>query len=220
MALERLDLSGEICVDDCASLLFTDTTGSVDSPCNDEQNDEGYGLTDGIEADDVTTAQLNVYFPSVTTPIIFDFTIASSVITAATLTDLNGTVTNILADLDSTVFPFVDFSITKDYGVTIPTVIDGYYTWDYTIAGVSGGESFSYTTSDSFTSDCTVNCCIEDKYATLDSECGCFDDKRKDLINSEIFLWGSRFAMNVGQDEKAQGFLDKANELCNKNCDC
>jgi hypothetical protein len=103
----------------------------------------------------------------------------------------------------------------------MPILADGIIKWDYTINGVSGGVSFSYTTSDEALSSCSVDCCIENKYVSMDLSCGCFDSKLKDLILSEVLLQGAKYAMNVGQDSKAQGMLDKATEICDSNCtDC
>ena len=221
MALERLDLSAQICVEDgCTKLLFNDTTGSVDAACAADINEFGYGLVDGITSADVKGAIINVYYPLMTTPVKFTFVIDSNVIIDATITDLNNVVTNIFSLLTSTVFPFVDFDISADYGVTVPEVTDGLYTWNYTISGTSP-EEFSYTTSGGFTSDCTVDCCIEKSYLEMDSNCGCFEDKVKGIIRSEVFLWASRYAINVGQDSKADNFLTKAKESCETNCkDC
>jgi len=224
MALtERVDLTGCIKVEKgCSQLLFSDITGFLVTVCNDEYNELGYGLVDGIALDDVTAAQLNVYYPGITTPVTFDFIIATHVITECLFTDLNGTQTDITTLLESTVFPLFEFDITlAAYGVTLPELSDGIVKWDYTISGVSGGLSFSYTTSDEGLSDCSLNCCIENKYVDLDLSCGCFDNKIKDLILSEVMLWGGRYAMNVGQDSKAEGFLAKGQELCESNCtDC
>lgn len=224
MALtERIDLTGCIEIEKgCTQLLFSDITGFLVTLCNDEYNEFGYGLADGIALDDVTSAQLNVYYPSMTTPITFDFIIASHVITECLFTDLNGTVTDITALLESTVFPLTNFDVTlAAYGVTLPEMADGIFKWDYTISGLSGGLSFSYTTSDEALSSCSVNCCIENKYVEMDLSCGCFDDKLKNLILSEVLLQGAKYAMNVGQDSKAQGMLDKAAEICDSNCtDC
>ena len=223
MALERIDLTGCIEIEKgCTQLLFSDITGFLVTVCNDEYNEFGYGLADGIALDDVTSAQLNVYYPSMTTPITFDFIISSHVITKCLFTDLNGTVTNITALLESTVFPLTNFDVTlAAYGVTLPEMADGIFKWDYTISGLSGGLSFSYTTSDEALSSCSVNCCIENKYVEMDLSCGCFDDKLKNLILSEVLLQGAKYAMNVGQDSKAQGMLDKAAEICDSNCtDC
>lgn len=223
MAIERIDLTGCIEIEKgCTQLLFSDITGFLVTLCNDEYNEFGYGLIDGIALDDVTSAQLNVYYPSMTTPITFDFTISSHVIKECLFTDLNGTVTDITALLESTVFPLTNFDVTlAAYGVTLPEMADGIFKWDYTISGLSGGLSFSYTTSDEALSSCSVNCCIENKYVEMDLSCGCFDDKLKNLILSEVLLQGAKYAMNVGQDSKAQGMLDKAAEICDSNCtDC
>jgi len=221
MALERLDLSAQICVEDsCSKLLFSDTTGSVDAACAADVNEFGYGLVDGITSADVEGAIINVYYPLMTTPVKFTFVIVANEITDATITDLNNVTTNIFSLLTSTVFPFVDFDISADYGVTVPEVTDGLYTWDYTISGTSP-EEFTYTTSGGFTSDCTVDCCIEKSYLEMDSNCGCSEDKVKGIIRSEVFLWASRYAINVGQDSKADNFLTKAKESCETNCkDC
>lgn len=221
MSLVRLDLSAQICVEDgCSKLLFNDTTGSVDAVCASDVNELGYGLSGGITSADVTDAVINVYYPLMTSPVKFTFVISSNVITDATITDLNNNSTNIFALLDSTVFPLVDFDITKDYGVTVPEVTDGLYSWDYSITGINP-EAFSYTTSGAFTSDCNTNCCIEKSYLEIDSNCGCFDNKIKNIIRSEVFLWASRYAMNVGQDSKADDLLTKAKENCDTNCkDC
>jgi hypothetical protein len=221
MALTRLDLSAQICVEDsCTKLLFSDTTGSVDAVCATDVNEFGYGLFGGIESTDVEGAVINIYYPLMTNPVKFTFTIVSNAITDATITDLNNVTTNIFSLLTSTVFPFVDFDISADYGVTVPEVTDGLYTWDYTINGTNP-EEFTYTTSGGFTSDCTVDCCIEKSYLEMDSNCGCFEDKVKGIIRSEVFLWASRYAINVGQDSKADNFLTKAKESCETNCkDC
>lgn len=224
MALtERIDLSGSICVEQgCKQLLFNDSTGFFVSVCNDEYNEFGYGLVDGIALDDVTSAQLNVYFPDMNTAVKFDFIITNHVITECIFTDLNLVETDITSLLESTVFPLTNFDITlAAYGVTMPEISDGIIKWDYTISGISGGESFSYTTSDEALSSCSTDCCIENKYVSLDLSCGCFDRKIKDLILSEVLLQGSKYAMNVGQDSKAESFLNKAKEICDSNCeDC
>lgn len=219
----RIDLSGCLLVKEgCAKLLFSDTTGFLVSECEDDQNDSGYGLDGGIALNDVTEAILNVYFVGQTIPFKFTFTISSAVITECILTDLNGNETNITTNLESTVFPLTDFQINLEaYGVTFPELTDGIVKWDYTISGTVDEEEFSYTTSDGTLVDCTLDCCIENKYRDLDLNCGCLDGKIDDLVLSEIFLWGARFSMNVGQDDKTDNFMAKGNEICNNNCkDC
>lgn len=218
-----IDLSGSICVKDgCTKLTFSDTTGFKVTECTCDQNDNGYGLTGGIALNDVTSAVLNAYYPEMDTAYKFTFTIVNHVITAATLTDINGIVTNIYADLVSTVFPLTDFEITLPaYGVTFPKLTDGIINWDYTIDGVSGATPFSYTTSDGTLSDCNINCCIEKSYLDLDTSCGCLNDKIKKIINSEIFLNAANYAISVGQESKTNEFVALANQFCESNCkDC
>jgi hypothetical protein len=51
--------------------------------------------------------------------------------------------------------------------------------------------------------------------------CGCFDEKIKKIITSEVLLQGAKYAMNVGQDSKAEDMLAKAKDICESNCkDC
>lgn len=219
----RIDLSGKICIEEgCTKLKFSDTTGFLVTACNDEQNYLGYGLAGGIALDDVTSARLNVYYVGMTVPIIFNFTIVNHVITAATITGLDLVVTNIFPILTSNVFPLYEFDITKDYGIIVPQLTDGIIKWDYTINGVASDEvPFSYTTSGEDLSDCKLNCCITEKYTSLDPNCDCFGKKKQDLINSEIFFWGAKYSMDIGKDSKSESFLNKGTELCNTNCkDC
>lgn len=223
MALTRINLSGSVCVDNgCSQLNFSDTTGFLVSPCVDSQNNLGYGLAGGIALNDVTSAVLNVYFPAITTPIIFNFTIVNGAITACTLTDLKGIVNNIYSKLASTVSPLVNFNIALNYGVSIPIVADGLYKWDYTINGTSAtGVPFNYTTSDAFISDCNAQCCTSNAYLDIDKDCSCSDAKKMSIINQEIFLNGAAYAMNVNMNSKADEFLADAIELCNNKCkDC
>lgn len=222
--LSRIDLTGCIKVEKgCTQLLFSDVSGFLITLCNDEYNEFGYGLVNGIALDDVTSAQLNVYYPNITTPITFDFIIANHVITECLVTDINAVQTDITSLLESTVFPLNDFDITlSDYGILLPALSDGIIKWNYTINGLSSiSLSFSYTTSDEALVSCSTDCCIENKYVDLDLGCGCFDNKIKDIITSEVLLQGAKYAMNVGQDSKAESMLNKAKEICNSNCkDC
>lgn len=217
----RIDLTGCLTVEDCEQILFSDETGSLVSACVDDQNDLGYGLIGGIALNDVTGAILNIYYPGLTTPFKFTFTIVNAVITVATLTDLNGTVTNITANLESTVFPLTEFDITlAAYGVTLPELTDGIIKWDYTISGTSGVDDFGYVTSGGILNTCDVECCIENKYLELDPTCQCSENKKQIIKEAEFWLAAAKYAINVGQDSKADALLTKAKDVCNSNCDC
>jgi hypothetical protein len=219
MIENRIDLTGVMCVQDgCSKLVFTDATGFLVSDCLDTQNDLGYGLTGGITLDDVTSAELNVYYPLLTDPITFIFTIADGVITNCILKDLNLVSHNITSLLESTVFPLTNFNINFNYGVTIPEVTDGLYAWDYSIYGSVGVDLFSYTTSDGILSTCNTDCCVEKSYLEIDADCGCFDDKIRNIIRTEVFLAAANYSIDAGQSSKADALLTKAKEICDSNC--
>lgn len=219
----RIDLSGFLNVESgCTKVVFSDTTGFKVTSCTCDQNDNGYGLTGGIALDDITTAQLNVYYPGITTAVTFDFIIASHVITSCIFTDLNAVTTNITSLLASTVFPLNDFELTlSTYGITLPKLNDGIIKWYYTIAGVSSGESFTYTTSDEVLSSCQTDCCISNMYLDIDVNCECSESKINKIIEAEVFLAGAKYAMATGLDSKAEAMLNEANKVCDSNCkDC
>jgi hypothetical protein len=219
MIENRIDLSGAMCVQaGCSKLVFTDTTGFLVSDCLDTQNDLGYGLIGGITLDDVTSAQLNVYYPLLTDPITFNFTIVDGVITNCILIDLNLVSHSIAYLLESTAFPLTNFNINFDYGVTIPEVTDGLYAWDYTISGSVGIDSFNYITSDGILSTCNTDCCVEKSYLEIDADCGCFDDKIRNIIRTEVFLAAANYSIDAGQSSKADALLTKAKEICDSNC--
>lgn len=225
MALERPDLTGCLEIENCENLFFSDKTGLLVTDCTCDYNELGYGLEDGIELDDVTGAILSVFYPSLSTAFIFTFTIVNHVITACTLTDLNGTVTTVTSDLTTTEFPLNEFPINlEEYGITFPALTDGIVKWEYTISGTSDvdtpSEPFNYTTSGGILNTCSIECCIENKYLELDANCDCCADKKEAIKESEFWLAAAKYAINVGQDIKAQGFLDKAIDTCNYNCDC
>jgi len=221
--LTRLELAGLLCIENgCSDIIFNDTTGLFETPCDEDQNDNGYGLDGGIAVNDVTDVILNIYYPGNAIPFKFTFTVLSGVIQTATLTDLNLVVTNIFPFLTNTVFPLENFSTNlSTYGVLFPDITDGVFNWDYTISGASGTPStiFSYTTSGGFLSDCLTNCCIEKSYLNLDCSCDCYNDKIKKIMKSEIFLNAARYAINVGQTNKADSLIAKAKEYCDSNCE-
>src|SRR3972149_2669466 len=104
----------------------------------------------------------------------FSFTIASNVITAATLGLSGATATSILSTLASTVFPFVatPFSIWTDYGVTVPAFADGVVEVIYTISG----SGYNYTTSKAKTVLCSeLCCCLQKKGQSINPETCCED---------------------------------------------
>jgi len=84
------------------SVLLTDVTGT---------GTNGFG-SPNPEVNDITSVEITISSELYVGNIIFFLTVVNGVITNATKTDYNGNVTNVLADLTSTVFPLEDFYLT------------------------------------------------------------------------------------------------------------
>lgn len=148
----------------------------------------------------------------------FTFTIASNVITAATLGLSGATPVSILGSLASTVWPFVatPFSIWRNYGVVIPALSDSVVEIDYTIAG----SGFNYTTSSTVLITCVgICCCLSKMSQAIDIECDCSEDAIWNYLRASTYLEVAQMATQIGNTERAQLALDKAIALCNcENC--
>jgi len=216
MALTRVSLTTVTNIADaCSKITITDITGNY----NATSNPLGYSLPGGITYANITSIVINLYYPSVTTPIKYTFTMASGIPTALTVTDLNGVVYDIFADI-ATLYVLGVFNLTGTDAFTLPTITDGIINTDFTISGTSP-EAFSYTTSNWELSSCSVNCCIENMYKNLDMCCDCSESAMDRIKDAELFLCGAMMAIEIGQNEKAQCLLDKATALCDGNCtDC
>jgi hypothetical protein len=73
-------------------------------------NTGGYGAPN-IDPLTITNATMTIYPFGYVDPIVFTFTIASGIITAATKTDEYGIVTNVFSLLNTVLFPFVDLEM-------------------------------------------------------------------------------------------------------------
>lgn len=219
MALTRVNLTIETVLSEgCTKLTVEDITGDY----NAITNPLGYGLPNGIASTDITTVTINVYYPGITTPIIYIFTLVSTTVTALSVYDLNGTAYNIFSELADLYVAGV-FNLTGTTAFTLPTIVDGMFNVEYTISGIESvtSEEFSYTTNSYFLSTCSVDCCIANMYKNLDMCCDCSEAALEKIEKSEIFLSGAKYAIAVGQNEKAVCLLDKATEICEGNCtDC
>ena len=219
MALTRVGLTTETVLSEgCTKITIEDVTGTY----NASTNPLGYGLPSGIAYSDITSIIINVYYPDVTTPIIYTFTLSASTVTALTVTDLNGVSYDIFADL-ATLYISGVFNLTGTDAFTLPTVTDGLFNIDYTIGGIESvtSEEFNYTTNNSFLSTCSVECCITDMYKNLDMCCDCSESSLSKIEKSEIFLSGAKYAVQASQNEKAVCLLNKAKDICEGNCsDC
>jgi len=126
---------------DCKSVNFSDTTGVYDA----STNPTGYG-TPNPESADVTQARITFNSPNDPQGIDFVFTVLNNVITDATRTDSFGNTVNVLADLPSTVFPFVDFVFDSPllYGSDAQSdLLDGAWKVLYQIDEPSASYSYS-----------------------------------------------------------------------------
>jgi len=82
MALtERVNLTIKTCLlEGCSKITVEDITGTY----NATTNPLGYGLPGGIAYNDITQIIISVYYPNITTPIIYTFTYATGTVTALT----------------------------------------------------------------------------------------------------------------------------------------
>lgn len=219
MSLVRVGLAIEtILSEGCSKITVQDITGTYDVTTNPL----GYGLPGGITYNDVTSVFIKVYYPDVSTPIIYTFTLSYGTITALDVTDLNGIVYDIYSELSTLVVANV-FNLTGTTAFTLPTVTDGLFNVEYTIFGTEAVslEQFNYTTNSNFLSTCSADCCITNMYKDLDMCCDCSEDQIVKIQNAETFLAGAKYAIEVGQNEKAICLLTKAKKICDSNCtDC
>lgn len=189
----------------CEELLLNDTTANYGAPT--------------VTLNSVTglVVVLNYSDGSYLT---FTFTIVNQVITACTLGVSGATATAITSELESTVWPLVDFNFFFDYGVDVPEFTDMVYTADYTITGGSGDTAFSYTTSATIVRTCDVCCCITESFQAVDPNCIDEDCLFKKIM-ADTYLKIAGFSANVGNTDRAQLALTKAIDMCNCECeDC
>lgn len=210
----RVNLTIKTCLlEGCSKITVEDITGTY----NATTNPLGYGLPGGIAYNDITKIIISVYYPNITTPIIYTFTYATGTVTALTVTDLNGVVYNIFADLATLMVDGV-FDLTGTDAFILPVIVDGIFNVEFNESGTHSEEAFSYTTNNSFLSSCKTECCIEKMYLNLDPNCDCCDHKIEAIEQAEVFLQAAKFSINVGQDSKAEEDLLKAKEICSNNC--
>lgn len=199
----------------CLVWNFWDDTGSYAA----STNPGGYG-SPNLASSAVTSATLQVLPYGYTTGYTFTFTISTNVITAAKVTDPAGTITNILADMDSTVFPFTEalpFEIIGEWlgnGEDSELTSSTYY-FEY---NVTDGTN-TYTSSADRVIVCQVCCCVRNAEADLDAtECSCESATIEKVTRSQIFLDSAIWAMENGEVEKSYTNLMTAKKLCDGSC--
>jgi len=208
---------------DCTTINLSDTTGIV----GDMGNTTGYGGSNGVAVNDVTTVTIVVTYGSLATTITYVFTVASGVITACTLKIASGTPANILTELVSTAWPFttsVPFSLFGDYGVVIPNFTDDVYTVSYQIEGTNvTPEVFDFTTQENKVVLCAAQLCINKKFADIDWACECSSDKSKQAMLGQSYINQITASVGLGDLTTALSALEKVNRLCdtaNGGCGC
>lgn len=204
------------------SFTFNDTTGVFNNP----NNLGGYGGGVNIPSSSVTLVKVRVYQYRQTIPTLLTFTVLTNVITAATLTTPSGTVTNILANLASTVWPFDNIT---PHNLTITNVYLGFaatqqisdqvWTFSYEVSGVDSAIPFDLITSIDELIDCSADCCIKKMGATLALGCcDCNDGQLMQYFRAKAMLFAANDAADMGQYDAAQNALIKAQDFCNSSC--
>lgn len=184
-------------------------------------NDDTVYAGSDIASTDVNQATIRINYSTLGTYIEYVFTINTNVITAATLSVAGATPVNIFAELTSTVFPFVNFDLSADYGVTIPTVEDGVYYTTYLVANTGIGPiGFSYTGTQEILVNCATCCCITHMFQEIDPNCGCDDKKWSTAMRAFSYMKAAQFSTEIGNVDNAVSALNKASEICENGCGC
>jgi len=202
--------------DGCQSINFIISTGSY----NATTNPGGFGVPN--PASSVMTSMTILVLPyGFTAGYTFTFTLSSNVITAATSTAPNGTITDIYSSLTSTVFPFssdAPFVITGamlGYGTSSQIPSDCFYFE----MNMSDGTT-TYTATLDYLTTCVACCCVRTMEAALDGDCDCEADNVKSAARGRILLNCAIWAMEDNSVDKAHTIINKVTEICGKNCNC
>jgi hypothetical protein len=205
----------------CAGMTFEDTTGQYDAVTKPL----GWGLPGGPTSNEVENFTITLVNESTSVELLYSFTVVTGTITAATLT-IDSTVTNILAELASTTFPFASantFDLFGDYGADTPDMENGVYRVYYNLTGTSGsGVDFDYTVQNSVLADCEVCCCITKLFQSIDPDCGCNDKTWIKAMRAFAYMKAAQFTTEAGGNvERAVANLEMASNICDgTNCGC
>lgn len=218
MALVPIDLKIYLSLsDDCTKLWLEDTTGQYSST-----NLNGYGVPGGATSNSVDTVTVTLNYTQLSSSSIFIFTVASGVITAATLSFAGSSPISILSELDSTVWPFGpsnNLDLVKDYGVSIPNFDDMVYSVEYEVEGTYTGQDFDYTTEDDILVSCATCCCISKALITDDMSLVNPTELSMPMIASG-YLMTSEAATEDGLIDKANTYLIRAKAICDGLAAC
>lgn len=195
--------------DECTTIDLADTTA-----------DYGGGTVTTASVQSVVVVVRN---KSNSTYFTYTFTVASNVITAATLSLDGGTATSILSELSSTAWPFItdvnEFDLWEDRGVTLPDFDDAVYQVEYTITRTTA-TAYSYTTSKMTVRDCDLCECEADKFVDIDPNCECSSTAIQHIMRIQALHKSAIFAAQKGMATKAVAALAEAIDLCAcEDCD-
>ena len=187
-------LKFNICLEDCKSFIFTETTGVYENP----DNLTGWNGPNANLAL-ATVATLDVYAPNASTPTItIDLLATSSFPT-----------------IDDT----LEYEITNTalgYSGRLP---DGVWKFKYTVVVVDGVTT-TYQQTIEKTTYCNAKCCVDKLFAGIeDFECDCMEEAINKAINARAIYDGMVAAAECGQKAtfvKLQKMLER---MCNNtNC--
>lgn len=206
----------------CTSFVLTDTTGVYSAT-----NTGGYNTAVNIPSSAVQTVKVRVYQYGATVPTLFTFTVLTNVVTAATCTKPDGTVTNILADLSNTAWPFTGASAFNILGTYLgfasgQKLSDQVWTIAYEIIGVysNGGIDYDFdlTTSNDELVSCNTCCCVKKMAANLKTNCCECGDALMRYLKANAMLESAEACADIGEYDSAQKAIMKASELCDQSC--
>lgn len=199
----------------CKEINLFEETGNY----NITTNPTGYGAPN-VASSAIVSQVIKFLKYGTTTPVIFTFTIAANVITAATRTATDGTVTNILADLASTAFPIAEadpFVITGEY---LTEVADSDIDSDaYYIESTVSTSTVPYTFTVDQLLTCSACCCVASAQADLKaSDCKCDPKKAMNAFYARVYLDAAVYAMEREEVDEAHNNIVEAKERCQGNC--
>jgi hypothetical protein len=196
---------------DCKVAVFNDESGVYSF-----SNTGGYGAPN-IDPLTITSATMTIYPFGYVNPIVFTFTIASGIITAATKTDEYGIVTNVFSLLNTVLFPFVDLEMGSAllYGDSGDSVLaDGSWRLIYSITdgtSVYELEAYNYFV-------CSAKKCKDN--TSIDAAAGKITQASaiRVFFNYDLLMAGVGLKNNTFVDEQVLVMGDLCN-TCN-NCNC
>lgn len=183
MALQDKFQFGQL--NDCTLVYFNETTGDY----NEFSNPGGYGGPNTASSA-ITSAQIILLKSDWSSPYTLDFTIASNVITGATVTDYFGNQRDILSQLTNTAFPIVnqEWDTVLLFGTTEPadfepgTYFVTYIVSDGTIETIKQEWCFLV---------CKYKACVEKVTSMLGNK------RIAPAVASEVFLTWNMIIWNV-----------------------